>query len=271
MDNPLFNKKAPHPGQMQPVWYKYLREISDYLKQLSTYLSGLSLTTAPQIFTSSGTYTNPSATDAQLIYLTGIAAGGSGGGSSAAGGNDGGGGGAGSRINRYPWVLAAGATLTITIPGDTAANAAGDNNGNNGGNLVITDGTTTLTIPGGRFGARGTVKTGGLGGGWASTAVGQNDTAQGAWVWSGAAGSTGTTAARSGSSENYQGVVQSGDGGSGGSSPWGFGGLGGANNQNGVAPAADAWGAGGGGAGGGGAGNRSGAIGRQGYLQLEFC
>lgn len=226
--------------------------------------------TPPQEFTSSGSYTNNTSA-ALLIWITAIAGGGGSGGCANVSGASAGGGGSGENCWRMPWVLAVAATLTITIGAAGTAGASGDNDGGTGGDTIITDGSRTVTLKGGLFGARGSIKTGGNGGGWAAPAPGSDSVAEGYWTRSGAPGGTAGSGAQAGGFESYR-VGNSTGSGNGGSSPFGLGGAGSASTQAGVSPAATAYGAGASGA------HRlvvnpsanPGAAGAPGFVRLEF-
>ncbi len=241
------------------------------LTALTATVAGITtMTLTVAKYTASNTFTN-STGQTLLVRLSGTAPGGAGGSVANTAGNAGGGGGAGENFDDFPWILANGATLTWTINAAGAAAAAGDNDGGNGGDLVVTDGTTTVTFVGGKGGARGSVKTAGLGGGWASTAVNQNATAEGPHVWCGAAGNSGSaTTNPSGGQETFRFTTSLS--GQGGSSKYGLGGQGLGAQGAGNAPSATSYGAGGGGAFRGGVGSAAaaGASGAGGFFSIAY-
>jgi len=104
-----------------------------------------------QLFTSSGTFTAPAGVTE--IYVTLV--GGGGGGNTGEDGNNAGSGGAGAQsIIRLRYPVIAGNNYTITVGGKGAGGVAPQDNGDDGGNSSIADGTLgTIIAYGGKGGA----------------------------------------------------------------------------------------------------------------------
>lgn len=198
-----------------------------------------------EIFTSSGTFTTPSATVASTVFkftVTGGGGGGSGGLTAGAGG------GAGGTAIYWASGLAASTGYTVTIGAAGTAGSSGGGAGGNGGDSTVVLGVTTITGGGG---------TGGSGSGNAPVGGAGGSATNGDINITGGSGTCGSWSA------------QLNTGGTGGTSFWGGGGTGGSTSGSTNAGATGAsYGSGGGGNSGGAI--AAGGAGKAGVVQVEW-
>jgi len=206
-----------------------------------------------QVFTATGTWTNPGNVDKVKVTVVGGGGGGGGGGPSTSVGG-GGGGGAGSAVEVVPFPTATNVAVTVG-PGSTGG-SVGPNNGGNGnsGGTSSFGAYCSATGGGGGLGAQGYgPATSGLGGTYGT-------------------GSGGTYNTSGGYGDNGRGLYSPNNmtmGGNGGASVFGGGGRGGQfDNIPSQAASPTAYGAGGGG--GGGRPGTVGSGGTQGIVIVEY-
>ena len=185
-----------------------------------------------EIFTSSGTFTVPSAVT--RIYVTEV--GGGGGGGAGGGAGPGGGGGGGQAHINFPITVTPLATHTITIGTAGTAGTAADGDGGDGGDTKFDDGGGDELVAAGGVKGIGNAGggTGGAGGG--AGLAGSGVTAGSPGIKGGAGAAEATTVGGGGGASHFGSGGAGGSSGSGSAgSDFGGGGGGGDNNTNGGA------------------------------------
>lgn len=150
-------------------------EISSAIAGLASIYASLGVIKGVQQFTANGTYTPTAGTKSFLVLGVGSGGGGGGVGSSAAAANTriGGGRGGAGELRAAAFAVNV-ASYTVTVGAVGSGGAAGNNNGSDGGDVILNDGTTDIFVckggaggtgsPGNTNGSTGANGTGGTGG-----------------------------------------------------------------------------------------------------------